>query len=187
MKIRFPIVTVLKGRNYFPSEQASGKGRSTLHWLWCRTHSHWEEPLTSCSPCHTSVNQMQCSSWGDHVMQVAPLFRCNVVFSLFSVPFIEPRIVYAHLAVFVLTGVGMGFDYGRRRAAVVHAGQLLHLVYLLMTSDRLGYRQWVMVRDVWDRAAESVQAPNVAVVVLVVVDAEPPPPPVQNDLRPARW
>ena len=40
----------------------------------------------------------------------------------------------------------MGFDVGRRRAAAVHAGQLLHMVYLLLTSERLGYRQWVMVR-----------------------------------------
>ena len=39
----------------------------------------------------------------------------------------------------------MGFDIGRRRAAVVHAGQLLHLVFLLLTSERVGYRNWVKV------------------------------------------
>ena len=39
----------------------------------------------------------------------------------------------------------MGFDIGRRRAAVVHAGQLLHLVFLLLTTERVGYRNWVKV------------------------------------------
>ena len=60
-------------------------------------------------------------------------------------PFLDPRTIYAHLAIFVVTGVAMGFDIGRRRAAVVHAGQLLHLVFLLLTTERVGYRNWVKV------------------------------------------
>ena len=72
-------------------------------------------------------------------------FFIHVHFLYCRTPFLDPRTIYAHLAIFVVTGVAMGFDIGRRRAAVVHAGQLLHLVFLLLTTERVEYRNWVKV------------------------------------------
>ena len=54
--------------------------------------------------------------------------------------------IYGHLGVLIITGVCMGFNMGRKPAALIHSGQLLFMAYSVFINEKLKYPEWVRVR-----------------------------------------
>lgn len=63
-----------------------------------------------------------------------------------SKPPIEPKIIYGHLAVFICCGICMGFNFFRKKAAMIHTGQLIYFAFLVIAEEDFKYRRWVTIR-----------------------------------------
>lgn len=61
-------------------------------------------------------------------------------------PPFPPNIIYVHIFLFVLMGVAMSTNIRRKEAALVYAGQLGYLIYLIQASTSLRYRDWLKAR-----------------------------------------